>query len=95
MVAGRAEVDRHRQGYLPGVTTEPVDLDEPLAPDVPAAPHSASGEQTPIRDLDGLAPPARPARRWTPKRVVATPAAYEHAHGRRIMACVEAQGIEV
>jgi spore photoproduct lyase len=33
--------------------------------------------------------------RWTPKRVVATPAAYDHPHGRRIMALVEAEGIEV
>jgi spore photoproduct lyase len=37
-----------------------------------------------------------PARgRWTPKRVVATPAAYDHPHGHRIMALVEAEGIEV
>jgi spore photoproduct lyase len=72
-----------------------VDIDEPLAPDVPPAPHSASGERVLIRDLDGLAPPARPARRWTPRRVVATPAAYDHPHGRRIMDRVEASGIEV
>ncbi len=39
--------------------------------------------------------PPGPARRWTPKRVVATPAAYDHAHGRRIMTLVEAAGIEV
>jgi len=31
---------------------------------------------------------------WTPKRVVATPAAYDQPHGRRIMALVEAAGIE-
>src|ERR1700760_5077656 len=41
------------------------------------------------------APRPAPARRWTPKRVVATPAAYDHPHGRRIMALVEAEGIEV
>ncbi|MFF5174484.1 spore photoproduct lyase family protein [Micromonospora sp. NPDC000089] len=72
-----------------------VDVDEPLAVDVPPAPHDASGERVPIRDLAGLAPPARPARRWTPRRVVATPAALEHPHGRRIAERVEALGIEV
>ena len=72
-----------------------IDLDAPLAPDVPAAPHSASGEDVPTRDLAGLAPPARPARRWTPKRVVITPAALDHEHGQRIVARVEAAGIEV
>jgi spore photoproduct lyase len=75
--------------------TSSVDVGEPLAPDTPAAPHDACGEQTRIRDLDGLAPPPRPGRRWTPKRVVATPAAYEHPHGLRIMQRVEAAGIEV
>jgi spore photoproduct lyase len=72
-----------------------VDLDEPLAPDVPAAPHAASGEQVPLRDLDGVAPPARPGRRWVPTRVVVTPAALEHAHGRAIVERVEQLGIEV
>ncbi|MDP9433935.1 MAG: radical SAM protein [Actinomycetota bacterium] len=47
------------------------------------------------RDLSGLAPPPRPARRWVPKRVVVTPAALEHAHGRRIVERVESLGIEV
>ncbi|MGC4789403.1 spore photoproduct lyase family protein [Micromonospora sp. DT178] len=74
---------------------EPVDVDEPLAVDVPPAPHDASGERVPTRDLAGLAPAARPARRWTPGRVVATPAALEHPHGRRIARRVEALGIEV
>jgi spore photoproduct lyase len=60
-----------------------------------AAPHSASGEKVATFDLSAVAPPPRPARRWTPKRVVATPQAYDHAHGQRIMALVEAQGIEV
>jgi spore photoproduct lyase len=50
-------------------------VDEPLAPEVPPAPHSASGEQVPLRDLAELAPPPRSARRWTPRRVVVTPAA--------------------
>ncbi len=72
-----------------------IDLDVPLAPETPAAPHDASGEQVPTRDLDGLAPPPRPARRWTPKRVVITPAALDHAHGQRIVERVEAAGIEV
>ncbi|HEY1673964.1 MAG TPA: hypothetical protein VGG50_14705 [Streptosporangiaceae bacterium] len=58
-------------------------MTQPLAPGTPAAPHSP------------VAPAPRPARRWTPKRVVATPAAYDHPHGRRIMALVEAEGIEV
>jgi spore photoproduct lyase len=72
-----------------------VDLTRPLAPDVPAAPHSASGERTRLHDLSGLAPPARPARRWTPRRVVATPAAYDHPHGHRIMDRLGELGIEV
>lgn len=72
-----------------------VDVDQPLAPDVPAAPHDASGEQVPTRDLSELAPPPRPARRWNPRRVVITPAALDHAHGRRIVERVEAAGIEV
>jgi len=79
----------------PTDTGPAVDLDEPLAPDVPAAPHSASGEQVPTRDLAGLAPPAAPARRWTPKRVVVTPAALDHPHGRQIVRRVEALGIDV
>jgi spore photoproduct lyase len=72
-----------------------VDLDLPLAPETPPAPHSASGEQVPTRDLAGLAPPARPGRRWTPRRVVITPAALDHPHGLRIVERVEAAGIEV
>ena len=72
-----------------------TDLDQPLAVDVPAAPHSASGERVATFDLSAVAPPARPARRWVPRRVVATPAAYDHPHGLRIMARVEEQGIEV
>ncbi|MGA4731621.1 spore photoproduct lyase family protein [Micromonospora taraxaci] len=72
-----------------------VDVDQPLAVDVPAAPHDASGERVSTRDLTGLAPPARPARRWTPGRVVATPAALEHPHGHRIVERVRALGIEV
>jgi spore photoproduct lyase len=86
---------RRPPGYLSPVTDRAIDVDQPLAPDVPAAPHSASGEGVRTFDLSAVAPPARPARRWTPKRVVATPAAYDHAHGRRIMALVEARGIEV
>ena len=83
-------------GY-PGRMTSPdaVDVDQPLAVDVPAAPHDASGERVPTRDLAGLAPPARSARRWTPSRVVATPAALDHPHGQRIVERVEALGIEV
>ena len=72
-----------------------VDLDAPLAPDREAAAHDASGESMVTRDLADLAPPARPARRWTPKRVVITPAAADHAHGVRILERVEALGIEV
>jgi spore photoproduct lyase len=41
-----------------------TDLDQPLAPDGPAAPHSASGEQVATFDLSEVAPPARPTRRW-------------------------------
>lgn len=72
-----------------------MEVDEPLAVDAPAAPHDASGEQVTIRDLAGLAPPARPARRWTPRRVVAVPAAFDHPHGRRIVDRVEGLGFEV
>ncbi|MGB2571945.1 spore photoproduct lyase family protein [Micromonospora citrea] len=72
-----------------------VDVDRPLAVGVPPAPHDASGEGVATRDLAGLAPPPRPARRWTPRRVVVTPAAWEHPHARRIAARVEALGIEV
>ena len=75
-----------------------TDLNAPLAPDTVTAPHSASGEQVWTHDLSDVAPPARPVRpgrRWMPERVVATPPAYDHPHGRRIMALIEAQGIEV
>ena len=77
-----------------GPADRAVDLDQPLAPDLSAS-HEATGEQVPLRDLSGLAPPARPARRWMPKRVVATPAALDHPHGQRIVARVEALGLEV
>ncbi|GAB2621533.1 spore photoproduct lyase [Paractinoplanes abujensis] len=72
-----------------------TDLNVPLALDEIGAPHSASGEEVWTHDLSGVAPPARPARRWTPKRVVATPPAYDHPHGLRIMARLEALGLEV
>ncbi|WP_305783949.1 spore photoproduct lyase family protein [Symbioplanes lichenis] len=75
--------------------TDTVDLAATLAPDSPPAPHSASGEEVVTHDLSAVAPPARPARRWLPKRVVATPAAYDHPHGLRIMSRVEALGLEV
>jgi spore photoproduct lyase len=77
------------------VTPDSIDVTAPLAPGTPAAPHSASGERVTVHDLDAVAPPPRATRRWIPERVVATPAAYDHAHGRRIMALVEARGIEV
>ena len=76
------------------VTDSFVDVDVPLAPEIDA-PHSASGEQVATHDLSGVAPPVRPGRRWVPRRVVATPAAYDHPHGLRIMQRVEALGIEV
>ena len=72
----------------------PIELDRPLAPELSAS-HEATGEQVPTRDLSGLAPPARPARRWTPKRVVVTPDALDHPHGRRIVERVEGLGLEV
>ncbi len=78
----------------PAGATGVVDLDVPLAPDL-HAPHAATGEEVPTRDLSALAPPARPARRWTPKRVVITPAAADHPHGQRIVERVEGLGIEV
>ncbi|HEY0933232.1 MAG TPA: hypothetical protein VGD91_05740 [Trebonia sp.] len=76
------------------MSSESFDLTRPLTSGT-AAPHSASGEGAALHDLGPVAPSPRPARRWTPKRVVATPAAYDHPHGRRIMALVEAEGIEV
>jgi spore photoproduct lyase len=78
-----------------GLSRHTVDLAEPLAPDVDPAPHDASGEQVATRDLSALAPAPRPARRWTPRRVVVTPAALEHPHGLRIVERVEALGVEV
>ncbi len=72
-----------------------VDVTQPLTTGMSAAPHTASGEAVAVHDLGAVAPSPRPARRWTPKRVVAVPAAYDHPHGRRIMALVEAEGIEV
>ncbi|MFI5837208.1 spore photoproduct lyase family protein [Micromonospora sp. NPDC051300] len=74
---------------------EALDVSVPLAPVVAAASHDASGEQVVTRDLSGLAPPARPAKRWTPRRVVAVPAAFDHPHGHRIIERVEALGIGV
>ena len=79
----------------PASTDEsPIDLDEPLAPELSAS-HEATGEQVATRDLSALAPPARPARRWTPKRVVITPAARDHPHGARIIKRVEGLGLQV
>ena len=75
-------------------TDDAIDLSVPLAPDLDA-PHDASGEQADLHDLAGTAPPARPARRWLPRRVVVTPAALEHEHGRQVVERVERLGIEV
>ncbi|MEV4347122.1 spore photoproduct lyase family protein [Actinoplanes sp. NPDC049596] len=75
--------------------SDTVDLATTLAPDAPAAPHSASGEQVWTHDLSDVALPARPVRRWMPKRVVATPAAYDHPHGLRIMQRLGELGLEV
>ncbi|GAA0461600.1 spore photoproduct lyase [Paractinoplanes deccanensis] len=74
--------------------SDTVDLTAALAPAGPAAPHSASGEEVATHDLGAVAPPARPARRWMPKRVVATPAAYDHPHGLRIMERLGELGLE-
>jgi spore photoproduct lyase len=74
---------------------EPIDLAEPLAPEELAEQHSASGEELVLRDLSELAPPVRAARRWTPRRVVVTPAALDHPHGLRIVDRVESLGLEV
>jgi spore photoproduct lyase len=78
----------------PAAADDVVDLDVPLAPDLRAQ-HAATGEQVATRDLSALAPPARPARRWTPKRVVVTPAALDHPHGQRMVERVESLGLEV
>ena len=86
-----------REAQEPG-TEDPdvIDLSDELAAPAPAAPHSASGEQSRVqRDLSDLAPPARPAHRWHPRRVVVTPAALEHPHGRRVVERVERTGLTV
>ena len=72
-----------------------VDLQVPLSPDDHSLPHSASGEPTEEQDLSAVAPRPTSARRWTPQRVVITPAALDEPHGARIVARVEALGIEV
>ncbi|WP_232821905.1 SPL family radical SAM protein [Desertihabitans aurantiacus] len=72
-----------------------LDLDRPLAQLEVDSPHSASGEEAQERDLSQVAPTPRRSRRWVPRRVVITPDALEHAHGRRIVERVEALGIEV
>ncbi|MER2266701.1 SPL family radical SAM protein [Methylobacterium oxalidis] len=51
-------------------------------PDAPAA--------RPARE-----PAARPARLWRPRRVLVTPAALEHAHGRAMLARLEGLGLPV
>ncbi len=72
-----------------------IDLQLPLAVEDVTAPHEASGEALVTHDLADVAPAPVPARRWTPGRVVITPAALDHAHGQRIVERVEALGIEV
>ena len=102
----RSAVQTAQAGQGAGVTANApsgsadpgIDLDRPLAPDLGGdvtSDHTGSGEQVPTRDLTGLAPAARPARRWTPKRVVITPAAMDHPHGARIVERVEGLGLEV
>ena len=71
-----------------------VDLSEPLSPDQPL-PHSASGEVAEPQDLSDVAPRQTASRRWTPRRVVVTPAALDEPHGARIVERVESLGIEV
>ena len=44
---------------------------------------------------DGSRDVSRPARLWRPRRVLVTPAALEHEHGRAILARVEALGLPV
>ncbi|GAA2514609.1 spore photoproduct lyase family protein [Winogradskya humida] len=46
-------------------------------------------------DLTETAHAAGPGRRWLPRRVVATPAAYDHPHGLRIMQRLAERGLEV
>ena len=79
----------------PAADQDDVDLSVPLAPDDVDTPHDASGEQTDLRDLAGTAPPPRASRRWTPRRVVVTPAALDTSTGVRIVERVERLGIEV
>ncbi|WP_132253744.1 SPL family radical SAM protein [Methylobacterium segetis] len=46
-------------------------------------------------DAPAPRPAARPARLWRPRRVLVTPAALDHAHGRAMLARLEGQGLPV
>ena len=46
-------------------------------------------------DLPDPASLTRPARLWRPRRILVTPAALEHAHGRAMVARAEAEGLPV
>ena len=70
-----------------------IDLGMPLALDDLQVTHDGSAGD--VRDLSGLAPEPRPVRRWRLKRAVITPAALDEPHGLRIVARLEALGIEV
>ena len=61
-----------------------------------ASPQSGTPSGDLFRPDPAAAPPSeRASRLWRPRRVLVTPAALEHAHGRAILARLEAQGLPV
>ncbi|KQU35243.1 radical SAM protein [Methylobacterium sp. Leaf94] len=51
--------------------------------------------RTDAAEIDPVASDPRPSRLWRPRRVLVTPAALEHAHGRAMVARAEALGLPV
>ncbi len=58
-----------------------------------AEPRTALADRDPAASAP--APDPRPSRLWRPRRVLVTPAALEHAHGRAMVARAEALGLPV
>ncbi|WP_375465226.1 radical SAM protein [uncultured Methylobacterium sp.] len=59
-----------------------------------AAAHAPS-KHAPSKSASVEPAPVRPARAWRPRRVLVTPAALEHAHGRAMLARAEHLGLPV
>ncbi|HYN29731.1 MAG TPA: hypothetical protein VES95_07670 [Dermatophilaceae bacterium] len=58
---------------------------------MPSSPLATSATDVP--DLPDLLGHGAPVRRWTPRRVLVTRSALEHAHGRAVLARCEAAGV--